>query len=125
MKKRYTIVTWAGMILILATGLIHALDAPDSFHDAMYKGWLFYFNGIGSLVAAYGIFRGYLKGWDLGFFIAGASLVLYVCSRTVGLPHIPAEPDEWLEPLGVASLIAEGSFVLIYLFFRKILKEMS
>ncbi|MGD0336554.1 MAG: hypothetical protein ABSB18_05575 [Candidatus Omnitrophota bacterium] len=106
---------WAGVVLILSTGLIHLLDAPDSFHDALYKGWLFYANGIGALVAAYGIYRGRLWGWGLGFFIVAASFISYCLSRTVGLPQIPAEPEAWFEPLGVASLIAEGLFVLVFI----------
>ncbi len=44
--------------LIGVTGLIHIIDAPDSFKDAAYKGWLFYANGLASFVAAYGILRG-------------------------------------------------------------------
>ena len=34
--------------------------------------------------------------------------------RQVELPQIPAEPDAWLEPLGVASLIGEASFVAVF-----------
>jgi hypothetical protein len=31
-----------------------------------------------------------------------------------GLPGLPAEPDVWLEPLGVASLVAEVVFLLAF-----------
>ena len=106
---------WLGMILIIATGAIHVLEAPDSFHDAAYKGWLFYANGLGALAAAFGISRDRRWGWRLGLLIAGGSLIGYVASRTVGLPYIPAEPDAWLEPLGVVSLITEGGFVAVCL----------
>jgi hypothetical protein len=34
----------------------------------------------------------------------------YVISRTVGLPGLPAV-EEWLEPLGLLSLLVEGLFV--------------
>jgi hypothetical protein len=43
---------------------------------------------------------------------ACGALVAYAISRTVGLPGLPAEPDAWLEPLGVVSVIAE----LVFLF---------
>jgi hypothetical protein len=40
-----------------------------------------------------------------------------VISRTVGLPGLPVE-EEWLEPLGVLSMIVEilfvGSFLAIF-----------
>ena len=114
---------WLGIALILATGLIHVLDAPDSFNDAAYKGLLFYINGAAALIAAYGIYRKASWGWDLGFLIAAGSLVLYVMSRTVGLPQLPAEPDEWLEPLGVASLLAEGLFAVIFVANRAVKRK--
>lgn len=109
------IYVWLGIFLIVVVGLIHLVDAPDSFEEAAYKGWLFCANGAGALVAAFGISRGQrLWGWNLGLLIAAGSFLGYVASRTAGLPQIPAEPDAWLEPLGVASLIAEGLFVATF-----------
>ena len=35
-------------------------------------------------------------------------------SRTVGLPGLPVE-EEWLEPLGLLSLLVEALFVGLYL----------
>ena len=35
-------------------------------------------------------------------------------SRTVGLPGLPVE-TEWLEPLGVLSLVVEALFVGVFL----------
>lgn len=105
-----------GIVLILIIGFIHTLDAPDSFEDAIYKGWLFYANGFGALIAAFGISRGKpILGWRLGFFIAAGSLISYILSRTIGLPFIPPEPGEWLEHLGVASLIAEALFIALFI----------
>ncbi|MBI5416225.1 MAG: hypothetical protein HZA29_05360 [Candidatus Omnitrophica bacterium] len=109
------IYVWSGMFLILATGLIHLADAPDSFEEAAYKGWLFCANGVGALAAAVGIYRGRrLWGWNLGLLIAVGSMIGYTASRTTGLPLIPAEPGAWLEPLGVASLTVEVLFVALY-----------
>ena len=115
MTKTSRIFLWFGIVLILITGLIHVLDAKDSFNDAVYKGWLFYVNGVVATIAAYGIYHKYSWGWNLGLFIAVSSFTGYVISRTVGLPYIPAEPDAWLEPLGVTSLIAEGLFVMVFI----------
>jgi len=114
-----------GIVLILSVGLIHVLDAPDSFEDAMYKGWLFYANGAGALAAAVGILRRSRWGWNLGFVIAACSIVGYIASRTLGLPFIPAEPDAWLEPLGVASLVTEGLFVALFIRAGRFLKKQS
>ncbi len=111
---------WLGIALILAVGLIHTIDAPDCFEEAAYKGWLFYANGLGALVAALGIFRKNAWGWNLALLIAAGSFIAYVASRTVGLPLIPPEPDEWLEPLGVASLLAEGLFIAVFVLYKKL-----
>ncbi len=103
---------WAGIVLIVVTGVIHFIDAPDAFGEAAYKGILFSLNGIGALVAAFGTFRGKSWGWLLGLLVAGGAFIGYVISRTVGLPGLPVE-SEWLEPLGVLSLVVEGIYVLL------------
>jgi len=104
--------TWAGIALILATGLIHLVSAPDSFGEATYKGLLFVANGAGAAVAAVGIYRGVKSwGWGVGLLVAGDTLVAYILSRAVGLPGLEAEPDARFEPLGLASLLAEGLFI--------------
>ena len=114
MGKTSGIFMWSGTILILITGLIHVIDAPDSFSEAAYKGWLFYANGAGAFCSAVGIFFRKGWGWKFGLVIAAASFLGYLASRTVGLPVIPAEPNAWLEPLGIASLIAEALFVAVF-----------
>lgn len=101
--------TGTGIVLMLLTAIIHFYDAPDAFSEIAYKGILFVLNGIGALVAAYGIWRGASWGWLFGLLMAGGAIVGYSVSRTVGMPGLPVDP--WLEPLGVLSLIVEGLFV--------------
>lgn len=107
-------VVWTGIILILATGLIHFIDAPDSFEEITYKGILFVLNGVGAIVAAIGIYRGVKSwGWTLGLVVAAGALIAYIISRTIGLPGLEAEPDAWFEPLGLASMIVEALFTAL------------
>ena len=40
-------------------------------------------------------------------------MTLYIVSHTIGLPGLEID-DEWFEPLGVASLLVEGLYVLVY-----------
>jgi hypothetical protein len=102
-------------VAILGTGFIHIVEARDSFSDAAYKGLLFVANGLGAVVAAFGIYRNQrVLGWALGLVVAGGALLAYVASRTIGLPGLPAEPDAWFEPMGVASLVCEGLFVVLF-----------
>ena len=83
------------VVAIVATGLIHLGTAREAFGDATYKGLLFVANGVGALVA-------------------GGAFLGYVVSRTVGLPGWPAEPDAWLEPLWIGSLVAEMVFLTAF-----------
>jgi hypothetical protein len=107
---------WLAIAAILATGIIHFVEAPESFGEVRYKGLLFVANGIGALVAAFGIYRDRRAiGWLLGLLVAGGALLAYVASRTIGLPGLAAEPEAWLEPMGVASLICEGLFVILFI----------
>ena len=106
-------ITWAGVALILLVGLIHAVDTPDSFSEAAYKGLLFAANGFGAALAAFGIYRGRNWGWHLGALVAAGAFVGYILSRTVGLPWLGVD-EAWLEPLGVLSLVAEALFVGLY-----------
>ena len=106
---------WLAIAAILGTGLIHIVEAPDAFGEAAYKGALFVANGMGALAAAFGISRDRRgSGWILGLLVAGGALLAYVASRTVGLPGLVAEPGGWLEPMGVASLVCEGAFVILF-----------
>ena len=104
---------WAGIALITLVGLIHLIEAPEHFEEATYPGLLFLANFVGAAAAAVGIYRGRGSGWGLGFLIAGSAFAGYVISRTTGLPGMPVE--EWLEPLGIFSLLIEGLFVGLYL----------
>jgi hypothetical protein len=104
----------AGISVIVIVGLIHLIDAPGDLQEAPYQGLLFLANVFGALLAAIGIYRGYRWGWNLGALVAGGAFVCYVISRTVGLPGLPVE-EEWLEPLGVLSLLVEGLFIGLFL----------
>ena len=66
MLKFSKIIVWSGILLILIVGLVHVIDAKDSFEDAIYKGWLFYANGVAAVIAAYGILKSKDWGWYWG-----------------------------------------------------------
>jgi hypothetical protein len=99
------------IFLMIEFGLVHYFSAQHEFEEAWILGYLFVANFLGSLVAAYGVYRGKTWGWGLGALIALGSLAAYVWSRTSGLPGLP--PEEWLYPWGVVSVIVESLFCLI------------
>jgi hypothetical protein len=105
---------------ILVVGLIHFWLAGGAFGNATYEGVIFVANGIGALVAAVGVYRSRANwGWMLGTLVAGSTLLGYVMSRTVGLPGLPAEPENWFEPLGVVSIVAEVVFLTVFAMTRR------
>jgi uncharacterized membrane protein YfcA len=104
----------AGISLIVVVGLIHLINSPEDLEEGSYTGLLYLANFFGALAAAVGIYRGKRWGWALGLLVAAGAFSGYVISRTVGLPGLPVE-TEWLEPLGVLSLLVEGLFVGVYL----------
>jgi uncharacterized membrane protein YfcA len=100
----------AGISVIVIVGLIHLIGAPEDLEEAPYQGVLFLANFFGAILAAIGIYRGRNWGWSLGALVAGGAFAGYVISRTVGLPGLPVE-EEWLEPLGLLSMLVESLFV--------------
>ena len=115
MGKKLTALDLIAVVLIIIVGSIHLIDAPDSFQDVVYKGWLFYANGVGAGLSAVMMVRQARWGWWLGLLVAAGAFAGYVASRTVGLPMIPAEPQAWFEPLGVTSLVAETAFIAVFI----------
>ena len=112
MNKGVKLLQWFAIAFIVVAGLIHLYATPGELDEALYLGLLFIANCIGAVVAAYGILRGRGWGWTLGFLVAVGSIVGYVWSRTSGLPGM--EIEEWLNPVGVASLVMESMFVLAF-----------
>jgi hypothetical protein len=102
----------AGVVLILAVGAIHLLEAPAHFEAAVYLGVLFVINFVGTLAAALGIFRGAKGwGWTLGALISVLLLLAYLVSRLFGLPGFAEAAGKWDEPLGTLDMILEGLFL--------------
>jgi len=98
------------ILLIVVVGLIHLIGAPHPYVGLRpYIGVGFVANFIGALVAAVGIYRDALWGWLLGALVAGGALVMYVVSRSVGLPGFEHAVGRWSGPLGVLSLGGRSS----------------
>ena len=104
----------AGISLIIVVGLIHLIGAPEDLEEAPYQGLLFLANFFGAVLAAIGIYRGRSWGWGLGALVSAGAFAGYVISRTIGLPGLPVE-EEWLEPLGLLSMVVEALFVGLFL----------
>ena len=105
----------AGVVLILAVGLIHLWKAPAHFEAAPYVGVLFVANFVASLVSAVGILRGAKTwGWSLGALVSLGALLAYLWSHTIGLPGLAEAVGDWDQPLGTFAMIMEGLFLVGY-----------
>ena len=100
---------WFSVAIILLIGIIHLYLAQQEYDETAYMGILFGINFIAAIIAAVGIIRHATWGWLLGVGIAAGSLLGYILSRTVGLPGM--EIEEWLQPLGILSLVVEVAFI--------------
>jgi len=103
----------AGISLIVIVGLIHLINSPEDLAEGSYTGLLYLANFFGAILAAIGIYRGRSWGWGLGALVSVGAFAGYGISRTVGLPGLGVE-EEWLEPLGLLSLLVEALFMGLY-----------
>src|SRR5215211_2368307 len=104
----------AGISLIVVVGLIHLINSPQDLEEGSYTGALYLLNFFGALASPVGIYRATTWGSALGFLVDGGACAGYMFSRSVGVPGVPVE-TEWVEPMGVVSLVLEGLFVGVFL----------
>ena len=94
--------------------LIHVLNAPSTFDETPYLGWMYVALILGSVtVAAVLIHESNARAWAAAGGLALSVIVGYVLSRTTGLPQSSGDIGNWSEPLGIASLFVEGSVVAV------------
>ena len=102
---------------LFAIVLLHALDLPGKLAELPYVGWMFIGLIIASLVVAEGLMRmDDRRLWLAAGLLAASAFIGYAISRTVGLPgDLGGDKGNWIEPLGLASLVVEGIVVLLVL----------
>ncbi len=95
---------------LIAIALIHYADASSKYAaaDARYIFWLYVALILGCAIGVgLLILRNTRLVWAAAALLAAAPFVSYVINRTTGLPRATDDVGNWLEPLGVASLIVE------------------
>jgi hypothetical protein len=99
---------------LAGVALIHLLDAPDTFNEQPWKGWLFVGLIAGCVVTAGALaYSSDRRAWLAAALLPFSALVAFVVSRTIGLPGGAGDIGNWTEPLGLASLFVEGSLVVL------------
>lgn len=115
-----------GVLGLIAIALIHDADAHSKYAaaDARYIFWLYVALILGCAIGGgLLILRNTRLAWTFAAFLAAGPFVSYAVNRTVGLPRATDDIGNWLEPLGVASLIVEALvFALAVVQMRRIAK---
>jgi hypothetical protein len=97
---------------LIGIALIHVLEAPDAFEETFYVGLLFVGAGVASLLLAVALTReSDARAWRVVGGLPALILLCYIISRAIGLPGFTTDVGEWTEPLGLASMVAEGLVV--------------
>ena len=97
---------------LAVTAAIHVLDLPSKVEEVPYLAVAYALLIVASFVIMERLFRrgiliDYLAAIGLGL----AILLAFVVNRTVGMPGATDDIGNWLEPLGLLSLVVEGFFV--------------
>ena len=91
---------------------VHVLDLPGKWNETRYLGFAY----IGVIVASLllmekVITRGSRNDLIASVILAASVIGGFVINRTVGMPGAMDDIGNWLEPLGLVSLLCEGLVV--------------
>jgi hypothetical protein len=99
---------------LVAVALIHVLQLPAALAAIGYLGGLFIAAVVACLVIAAALTRtSDDRAWAAAGSLTALILLGYILSRSVGLPGFTEDTGEWSEPLGLASMVAEGLLVFV------------
>jgi hypothetical protein len=102
------------VIGLIGVGIIHALEIPGQVDFAV---WLTIgFCLLAVIAPAAGLWlliRPSLLAWEFAGVVCVLAAAGYVLTRSIPVPGDTGDVGNWLEPLGVASLITEGLVVIL------------
>jgi hypothetical protein len=99
---------------LLAIALIHILELPDTLRDQGYVGGLFIAAIVSSLLLAAILTRtDHSLAWSAAGGFAALVLIVFLFSRSTGLPGFTDYKGVWDESSGLESMVVEGLVVLV------------
>lgn len=97
-------------VLALTAGLAHVPVTPTHLQEAPYIGVLFILLTVACvLLAALLLIADSVAVWATVGGICLLAVAAYIISRTIGLPLMADDIGNWLDPLGVVSVLTESS----------------
>jgi apolipoprotein N-acyltransferase len=98
---------------LIGIAWIHLLDLGEKMDETPYLGLAYLGVIAGCAASAVLLARRNYFGFVVGGRLAAAIFIGYNFSRTIGFPGATGDINNWWEPLGVLSLIAEGAVVAV------------
>jgi hypothetical protein len=116
------VTTASGVVLLLGIAAIRLYWLTGGFPVAGYPAYLaayFALLAAAALLAAVGMVLGRRPGlvrfgWTLGSLVSAVSLVMYLLSRTTGLPGVPRLVQRWDYPLGTFAMVCAALFMALH-----------
>jgi len=97
---------------LTGVALIHLLDVQSKFEETPYIAWMYIGLIAACLATAFALVRtSHHLAWAATLALPASAAVSFILNRTVGLPQATGDIGNWLEPLGLASLLIEGCLV--------------
>jgi hypothetical protein len=97
-----------------AIAAIHLVDLPGKLDETPYMAWMYVVLIASCVLLAAALWRGSEdRAWAAAGTLALEVIVGYVLSRATGLLQASDDIGNWTEPLGLASLFAEGAVVAL------------
>lgn len=101
-------------IALIVVGVVHLLDGPGSLQDHLYLGLLELGLAAASLPLAVLLVSAPARAlWDTALALNLAAMILFLASRTVGLPGSTDDIGNWTQLLGLVNLAAESAVILL------------
>ncbi|MBC7725350.1 MAG: hypothetical protein H7146_11480 [Burkholderiaceae bacterium] len=97
---------------LAVTAAIHVLDLPGKIEETPYLAVAYIVLIVAALVIMERLFTVATRiDYAAATVLATAVLLAFVVNRTVGMPGATDDIGNWLEPLGLLSLVVEGFVV--------------
>lgn len=99
---------------VAGIALIHVLDASDTYSQVRWIFWAYLALIAGAVPVAVALLQWRdRRVWVASLTLAAAPFVSYLLSRSVGLPGDSADKGNWLDTLGMASLVVEALVITL------------
>ncbi|MBO1754138.1 hypothetical protein [Allobranchiibius sp. CTAmp26] len=104
---------WVVAAFAVVAAVAHIPVTGEHLREAPYMGWLFVLLTVGCVViAAAALARDSSAVYALGVLTCGLAVVGYAATRLIAFPMLADDVGNWLEPLGVVSVITETVVVV-------------